>query len=150
VHVLDPFTGTGTFLTRLLQSGLISRDDLARKYASELHANEIMLLAYYIAAVNIETTYHAITQRPDYEPFEGIVLADAFQITEDDDSLDTVMFPENNDRILRQLNVPINIIVGNPPYSAGQKSANDLNANVAYPTLDRHIANTYAKRSTAR
>ncbi|WP_200171389.1 DEAD/DEAH box helicase [Tomitella cavernea] len=151
VHVLDPFTGTGTFLTRLLQSGLIDRDDLARKYADELHANEIMLLAYYIAAVNIETTFHAL---PDagtgggYRPFEGIVLADTFQITEDGDSLDTVMFPQNNERILRQLGVPINIIVGNPPYSVGQNSANDLNANIAYPTLDNRIGDTYAKRST--
>ncbi|WP_182358554.1 DEAD/DEAH box helicase [Tomitella gaofuii] len=151
VHVLDPFTGTGTFLTRLLQSGLINPKDLARKYASELHANEIMLLAYYIAAVNIETTFHAL---PDadaggYRPFEGIVLADTFQITEDGDSLDDVMFPQNNERIVRQLGVPINIIVGNPPWSNGQDSANDLNANIAYPTLDARIADTYVNRSTA-
>ncbi|GAA4826359.1 hypothetical protein GCM10023353_39470 [Tomitella cavernea] len=153
VHVLDPFTGTGTFLTRLLQSGLIDRDDLARKYAGELHANEIMLLAYYIAAVNIETTFHALPEVDGdggYRPFEGIVLADTFQITEDGDSLDDVMFPQNNERILRQLGVPINIIVGNPPYSVGQNSANDLNANIAYPTLDTRITGTYAKRSTAQ
>jgi len=152
VHILDPFTGTGTFLTRLLQSGLIRPEDLARKYANELHANEIMLLAYYIAAVNIETTFHALASGDSpatYQPFEGIVLADTFQITEDGDSLDAVMFPQNNDRILRQNATPINVVIGNPPYSVGQTSANDLNANVSYPTLDKRIADTYAKRSTA-
>ncbi|BDB63278.1 DEAD/DEAH box helicase [Rhodococcus sp. RDE2] len=153
VHILDPFTGTGTFMTRLLQSGLIRPEDLARKYASELHANEIMLLAYYIAAVNIETTFHALTSGDSpatYKPFEGIVLADTFQITEDGDSLDAVMFPQNNERIVRQNATPINVVIGNPPYSVGQTSANDLNANVSYPTLDKRIADTYAKRSTAQ
>ena len=152
VHIMDPFTGTGTFITRLLQSGLIFPEDLARKYATELHANEIMLLAYYIAAVNIETTYHALTgaeDAADYTPFEGIVLADTFQITEAGDSMDAIMFPQNNDRIIKQLAAPINVIVGNPPYSVGQVSANDLNANVAYPTLDGRIGETYAARSTA-
>ena len=154
VHILDPFTGTGTFLTRLLQSGLILPDDLARKYRDELHANEIVLLAYYIAAVNIETTYHALTT-PDgddgeYEAFEGIVLADTFQISEDGDTMDAIMFPQNNDRIVRQIEAPINVIVGNPPYSVGQDSANDDNANLSYPTLDKRLGETYAKRSTAR
>lgn len=152
VHILDPFTGTGTFLTRLLQSGLILPDDLARKYRDELHANEIMLLAYYIAAVNIETTYHALTT-PDgddrqYEPFDGIVLTDTFQIAEDGDTMDAIMFPQNNDRIVKQIAAPINVIVGNPPYSKGQTSANDGNANLRYPTLDGRIAATYAGRST--
>ncbi|MFE2122408.1 DEAD/DEAH box helicase [Rhodococcus aetherivorans] len=153
VHVLDPFTGTGTFMTRLLQSGLIAPADLARKYANELHANEIMLLAYYIAAVNIETTFHALASgdsAAEYRPFEGIVLADTFQITEDGDSLDSVMFPQNNDRILRQNATPINVVIGNPPYSVGQASANDLNANISYPSLDKRITQTFAARSTAR
>ncbi|WP_138846405.1 DEAD/DEAH box helicase [Rhodococcus pyridinivorans] len=152
VHVLDPFTGTGTFMTRLLQSGLIRPEDLARKYANELHANEIMLLAYYIAAVNIETTFHALTggdSATEYSPFEGVVLADTFQITEDGDSLDAVMFPQNNDRIVRQNATPINVVIGNPPYSVGQTNANDDNANLAYPTLDARIEQTYAKYSTA-
>ena len=153
VHILDPFTGTGTFLTRLLQSGLILPDDLARKYREELHANEIMLLAYYIAAVNIETTYHALMipsgEEGRYESFEGIVLADTFQISEDGDTMDAIMFPQNNDRIVRQQRVPINVVVGNPPYSVGQDSANDDNANLSYPTLDGRIAATYAGRSTA-
>ncbi len=152
VHILDPFTGTGTFITRLLQSGLIFPEDLARKYSRELHANEIMLLAYYIAAVNIESTYHALIGSEsvgEYSPFEGVVLADTFQITEDGDSLDSDMFPQNNDRIVRQKQIPINVVVGNPPYSVGQTSANDLNANISYPTLDKRIADTYAARSTA-
>ncbi|MEB3020030.1 DEAD/DEAH box helicase [[Mycobacterium] crassicus] len=147
VHVLDGFTGTGTFITRLLQSDLITVGDLHRKYASELHANEIMLLAYYIAAVNIETTYHALagktTGEDDYEPFPGIVLADTFQISEAGDSMDALMFPHNNARIEAQLATPINVIVGNPPYSVGQTSANDMNANVVYPTLDNRIRATY-------
>lgn len=153
VHILDGFTGTGTFMTRLLESGLITAKDLQRKYSDELHANEIMLLAYYIAAVNIETTYHALAGKTagvdDYEPFPGIVLADTFQISEAGDSMDRIMFPHNNARIEAQLETPINVIIGNPPYSVGQDSANDLNANVKYPTLDGKIENTYAKRSTA-
>lgn len=156
VHILDGFTGTGTFMTRLLQSGLIRPEDLARKYATELHANELMLLAYYIAAVNIEATYHALTREPgqnadtqDYEPFPGIVMADTFQISENNDELDLEVFPANNERIEAQLASPINVIVGNPPYSVGQTSANDLNANLKYPTLDARIEETYAKYSTA-
>ena len=153
VHILDGFSGTGTFLTRLLQSGLITREDLERKYASELHANEIMLLAYYIAAVNIEATYHALTgktaDRDDYQPFPGVVLADTFQLSEKDDTLDLEVFAANNDRITTQLDTDISVIIGNPPYSAGQDSANDLNANVKYPTLDNRITDTYAARSTA-
>ncbi|GAB3940701.1 DEAD/DEAH box helicase [Corynebacterium tapiri] len=159
VHILDPFTGTGTFMVRLLQSGLISPEDLARKYATELHATEIMLLAYYVAAVNIETTYHAIVseraqrdgaEEPGYEPFEGIALADTFQVHEEDDALDLDMFVDNNERIQRQKDAPIHVIVGNPPYSSGQNSANDMNANLNYPTLDGRISDTYAKNSTAK
>ncbi|ORX01316.1 DEAD/DEAH box helicase [Mycolicibacillus trivialis] len=154
VHILDGFTGTGTFITRLLESGLITAKDLQRKYSDELHANEIMLLAYYIAAVNVETTYHALAGKTagvdDYEPFSGIVLADTFQISEAGDSMDRIMFPHNNARIEAQLETPINVIVGNPPYSVGQTSGNDFNANVKYPTLDGRIEDTYAKRSTAQ
>ena len=158
VHILDPFTGTGTFMVRLLQSDLIKPEDLARKYASELHATEIMLLAYYVAAVNIETTYQALREEaaqrdgadsPTYEPFEGIALADTFQVHEEDDQLDLDYFVDNNSRIERQKQAPVRVIVGNPPYSVGQTSANDLNANLKYPTLDARIAETYAARSTA-
>ena len=159
VHVLDPFTGTGTFLVRLLQSELIAPEDLARKYASELHATEIMLLAYYVAAVNIEATYHALveeqarregTDSPAYEPFDGIVLADTFQISEEKDKLDTEIFKQNNQRITRQMESRIDVIVGNPPYSVGQASANDLNANMKYPTLDGRIGGTFVERSTSK
>lgn len=158
VHILDPFTGTGTFIVRLIQSGLIKPEDLARKYATELHATEIMLLAYYVAAVNIETTYNALAveaaqrdgrEAPAYVPFAGIALADTFQISEEDDQLDLQVFKDNNERIQRQQDAPIHVIVGNPPYSAGQGSANDLNANLKYPTLDRRIGETYVEKSTA-
>jgi predicted helicase len=153
VHLLDGFTGTGTFITRLLQSGLITAADLERKYSNELHANEITLLAYYIAAVNIETTYHALAGKTadadDYQPFPGIVLADTFQISEKGDTLDLEFFAANNDRITRQLATKTLVALGNPPYSVGQASANDLNANTKYPTLDGRIEATYAKRSTA-
>ena len=158
VHILDPFTGTGTFMVRLLQSGLIDLKDLARKYVNELHATEIMLLAYYVAAVNIETTFNALqaeaAQReglpePEYVPFEGIALADTFQIHEEGDILDLTVFKNNNERIVRQKEAPINVIVGNPPYSVGQTSANDNNANLKYPTLDARIAETFAANSTA-
>ncbi|MDK9347694.1 DEAD/DEAH box helicase [Propionibacterium freudenreichii] len=158
VHILDPFTGTGTFIVRLLESGIIRPEDLARKYASELWANEIMLLAYYIACVNIETTYQSIAAPSSdggmepapapYAPFRGATLTDTFQITEDGDKADTSLIPANNQRIEAQLAAPIRVILGNPPYSAGQTSANDNNANLNYPTLDARIADTYAKSST--
>ncbi|CEH06951.1 Putative uncharacterized protein [Propionibacterium freudenreichii] len=153
--VCDPFTGTGTFIVRLLQSGIIKPADLARKYTGELWANEYMLLAYYIAAVNIETTYQALVaeQQPDrpvdYVPFPGVTLTDTFQITEKGDRVDTSLIPVNNQRIEAQLAAPIKVIVGNPPYSAGQTSTNDNNANLSYPTLDSRIAATYAAQSTA-
>lgn len=146
VHVLDPFTGTGTFIVRLLESGIINPHDLARKYAGELHANEIMLLAYYIAAINIEATYHGLAGG-EYVPFEGMVLTDTFQMSEDADTLDTTMFTRNNARATRQLDTDITVLVGNPPYSSGQTSANDNNANQVYPTLDSQIRDTYAARS---
>src|SRR5690606_25332115 len=153
VHVLDPFTGTGTFIVRLLESGLIAPEDLVRKYTSELHANEILLLAYYIAAINIEATLHGLLKEADpdagYLPFQGIVLADTFQMTEDGDTLDSAIFPTNNARVAAQKNLDIRVIIGNPPYSVGQTSGNDANANLKYPTLDRQIEKTYAARSTA-
>lgn len=153
VHVLDPFTGTGTFIVRLLQSGLINPEDLARKYASELHANEIMLLAYYIAAINIETTFADLSANDSetaaYVPFEGVVLTDTFQMAEDGDLDDQQVFRRNNARLEAQKALDIRVIIGNPPYSVGQTSGNDNNANLKYPTLDRAIESTYAKRSTA-
>lgn len=148
VRILDPFTGTGTFMVRLMESGIIRPEDLPRKYASELWANEIMLLAYYIACVNIEATYEALTGSDQYEPFPGAIMTDTFQISEHGDRADTSLLPVNNERIEAQLASDITVIVGNPPYSVGQTNANDNNQNLKYPTLDRRIADTYAKRST--
>ena len=153
VHILDPFTGTGTFIVRLLQSGLIDAADLPRKYREELHANELLLLAYYIAAVNIENAYREALagagQDEEYEPFGGIVLTDTFQMTEEGDPMDTVFFPRNNDRVDRQKGLDIRVIVSNPPWSAGQRSQNDDNQNMSYPTLDASIEATYVRRSAA-
>ena len=148
VHILDPFVGTGTFITRVLQCGTIQGDSLVRKYASELHANDIMLLAYYIAAVNIETTYGELVG--EYRPFGGIVLTDTFQASEESDRRDTSFFPRNNARIERQLDLDIRVIVGNPPWSRGQTSHEDDNANQAYPTLDGRIAQSYIGESDSK
>jgi predicted helicase len=148
VHILDPFSGTGTFIVRLLQSGLIAKENLLRKYETELHANEIVLLAYYIAAVNIEEAFHELNQS-DYLPFNGMVLTDTFQMYEKRDWVDVQVLPENNERVEKQKATPIQIIIGNPPYSVGQSSANDNNQNLAYFSLDNRITETYAKFSNA-
>lgn len=153
VHILDPFTGTGTFITRLLQSGLISKDQLAHKYKNEIHCNEIVLLAYYIAAINIEAVYHAVMsdngQAPtEHEPFEGICLTDTFQLYEKDD-LVSELLADNSDRRNRQKALDIRVIMGNPPYSVGQGDANDNNQNIAYPSLDERIKETYVFNSTS-
>lgn len=158
VHILDPFTGTGTFITRLLQSGRIRPEDLERKYKHEIHANEIVLLAYYIASINIENVYHDLTPDPDdgigkeiYHPFDGICLTDTFQLgeTKKGEKLFDEMFPQNSKRVEDQKKAPVRIIIGNPPYSIGQKSANDNAQNQSYPKLDGDIAKTYAKLSNA-
>ena len=142
VHVLDPFVGTGTFITRLLRSGLIRPEDLHRKYESELHANDIMLLAYYVAAINIESTWHDLVQAEEYRPFNGIVLTDTFQSYEEDDPMDEVLFPRNNERIERQKGLDIRVIVGNPPWSATN--------NRKYPTIDRQVQRRYAAPSSTK
>lgn len=147
VHILDPFTGTGTFITRLLQSGLMTPSQLKHKYKNEIHANELVLLAYYIAAINIEAVYHGMVGG-DYVPFEGICLTDTFEMYEKDD-LVSQLLEDNSARRKRQKELDIRVIVGNPPYSAGQNSANDNNANVAYAALDERIRTTYAARSVA-
>ncbi|MGH3188657.1 MAG: DEAD/DEAH box helicase [Streptosporangiaceae bacterium] len=152
VHIIDPFVGTGTFPVRLLQSGLIKPEDLARKYASELHANEIVLLAYYIAAVNIEAAYAELAADVGgYQPFEGIVLVDTFQLAESGAAqLDGMEVLEgNSERAKRQKAQPIMVVMGNPPYSKGQDSQNDDNQNVKYPALDARIQSTYVALSTA-
>ncbi|MGL4501160.1 MAG: type ISP restriction/modification enzyme, partial [Planktothrix sp.] len=149
VNILDPFTGTGTFIVRLLQNGLIKPKDLERKFKRELHANEIVLLAYYIAAINIEETYHSL-QKEDYQPFEGIVLTDTFQVFEKEGTLLDMMFPENNKRVINQKSRDITVIVGNPPYSAGQRSANDNNQNLKYKHLDERLSSTYIENSSKK
>jgi len=152
VHVLDPFTGTGTFLARMVESGLIAPAALPRKYATELHANEIVLLAYYIASINIENAYHATQgESAAYTPFNGICLTDTFQLGETDDAnwLYAPALPQNSERVQAQQNAPIQVIIGNPPYSVGQKSANDDAQNQSYPRLEQRIADTYAAQSSA-
>jgi len=146
VHILDPFTGTGTFITRLLQSGLIKPEELEHKYRHEIHANEIVLLAYYIAAINIEAAYHGVAGG-EYVPFEGICLTDTFQLYEQERDLISDLMEENSNRRTRQKELDIRVIVGNPPYSVGQGSANDNAANLSYPKLDGRIRDTYAART---
>lgn len=147
VHIIDPFTGTGTFITRLIQSGLIKPDELPHKYRHEIHANELVLLAYYIAAINIEAAYHGEVI-DEYTPFEGICLTDTFQMYEKDD-LVSALLQDNSARRQRQKDLDIRVIVGNPPYSVGQGDANANNANVPYPSLDARIRDTYGARSEA-
>ena len=150
VHVIDPFTGTGTFMTRLLQSGHIKPEDLPRKYAEELHANEIVLLAYYIASINIENVYHDLAGKTvAYSPFEGICLTDTFELYEKNGQFEAPDFQQNAARVEKQRKCPIRIVIGNPPYSVGQKSANDNAQNQSYPRLEAKIAETYAARSSA-
>ena len=150
VHVLDPFTGTGIFLTRLLQSDIIQDADLERKYREELHANEIVLLAYYIATVNIEETFRGRRgEDSSYEPFNGIVLTDTFNLNKKDDPtlFPKEWLPDNSTRAEKQQKLPIQVIVGNPPWSAGQRSSTDDNPNVEYPALEERIRETYVEYS---
>jgi len=152
IHIIDPFTGTGTFITRLLQSGLIKPEQLAHKYKNEIHANEIVLLAYYIATINIEAVYHEI-MGGDYLPFNGIVLTDTFQLAEPKKDLTyqhemNESLGKNSERANKQKQKDITVIIGNPPYSAGQTSENDNNQNQKYENLDNRIRETYAEYST--
>ena len=156
VHILDPFTGTGTFITRtlhylksLMDSGEITFDDILRNYTQELHANEIVLLSYYIAAINIEAVFDEINGDEPYTPFEGIVLTDTFESTETEDTLDDSFFGTNDKRLKRQQEKPITAIIGNPPYSIGQNSENDNNQNISYPKLDKRLSDTYVKTSNS-
>lgn len=164
VKIIDPFTGTGTFITRLLQSGIIH--DLEYKYKNEIFANEIVLLAYYIASVNIENVYHDLLQQQNnYSSFPGICLTDTFELGEqmyrkqgiakktineqaEVAGMETP-FQENSKRVQRQLNSPITVIIGNPPYSAGQRNANDNAQNQHYPLLESRLQKTYVEGSTA-
>lgn len=156
VHILDPFTGTGTFITQtlhylksLMDSGEITFEDILRKYTQELHANEIVLLSYYIAAINIEAVFDEINGDDSYAPFEGIVLTDTFESTEIEDTLDDTFFGTNDKRLKRQQEKPITAIIGNPPYSIGQTNANDNNKNISYPKLEQRLEETYVAKSSS-
>ena len=142
VHILDPFVGTGTFITRLLQSGIIKDKDIKRKYLNELHCNEIVLLAYYVADVNIETVFHSLYSTDKYINYNNICLTDTFELYERGQRTIDDLFKENTEQIERQCKAPIQVIIGNPPYSAKQGNANDNNQNLKYPKLDNRIAET--------
>ena len=154
VAIIEPFAGTGTFVARLLQLGVIPPEALEHKYKNEIFANEFVLLSYYIASINIEQVYHQVRAEQGvdegYVEFEGITLTDTFQLHESDDKIDGTSdgLEANNKRARRQKNADITVIVMNPPYSAGQNSANDNNQNLAYPRLDERIADTYAAQSS--
>ncbi|WP_346773799.1 type ISP restriction/modification enzyme [Schaalia sp. ZJ1691] len=155
VELLEPFLGTGTFISRLLSSGIIPPEQLEHKYRNEIFGNEIVLLAYYIASINIEAVYRQIRlaqgYSDEYAEFTGISLTDTFQLTEDRDVIPGAGFDfaENIERLQRQRQANIRVIVMNPPYSAGQRSANDNNQNLKYPHLDQLIEESYVARSTA-
>ena len=156
VKVMDPFAGTGTFLTRLLESGFI-QENIYEKYKHDLIANEMILLAYYIATVNIETTYQNLRKGNKYVPFEGINYTDTMKLnaryrederhraefgTLDDD------FKFAHRRIKLQRSSHIHVIIGNPPYSSGQSNYNEDNPNLKYDVLDERIDSTYAEKTT--
>ena len=149
VHILDPFSGTGTFISRLLQSGVMSKDQIRRKFKSEIHANEIVLLAYYIACINIEAVYDDLVKENEYQSFDGMVLTDTFQLYEQDRDMIANLLPDNSERRTKQKQRDITVVIGNPPYSAGQNSANDDATNANYPNLDKRIEQTYAYHSAA-
>ncbi|KAB2928072.1 MAG: DEAD/DEAH box helicase [Candidatus Contendobacter sp.] len=145
VHVLDPFVGTGNFIVRVLRQ--IDLLALPQKYAGELHCNEIMLLPYYIASMNIEHAYYEIVG--EYRPFEGICLVDTFELAEGRQHQFGFLTQANTERVMRQKEAPIFVIIGNPPYNAGQVNENDNNKNRKYPVVDRWVAETYAVESKA-
>ena len=149
VFILDPFVGTGTFITRLLQLGVIKKQDLIRKYTKEIFCNEILLLPYYVADVNIESVYHELQPNQPYLPFDGICLTDTFQLSEHDEQpLYSSFFTENSKAVAIQRRTPVRVIIGNPPYSVGQKDANDNAQNNHYPRLEQRIRDTYAANTT--
>ena len=143
VHIIDPFVGTGNFIVRMMRE--IPRTALERKYGSELHCNEVMLLPYYIASMNIEHEYYDATEK--YEPFAGICLVDTFDLAEDRQL--PLFAPENTQRVEGQKETPMFVVIGNPPYNVGQVNENDNNKNRKYPTMDGRVRETYSKDSTA-
>lgn len=151
VHVLDPFTGAGVFIARLLQSDLIRASDLERKFREELHANEFLLLAYYIAAVNIEEAYRGRSgEGSSYKPFNGIVYTDTFNLNKKKKPtlFPKEWLPDNSTRAENQQKLPIQVIVGNPPWSVNRKKSTPDNPNADYATLEERIKETYIEYST--
>ncbi len=143
VHIIDPFVGTGNFIVRTMRE--IRPTALEDKYQSELHCNEVMLLPYYIASMNIEHEFYEATG--DYRPFEGICLVDTFDLAEDRQL--PLFAPDNTRRVEGQKETPMFVVIGNPPYNVGQINENDNNKNRKYETMDARVKNTYAKASTA-
>ena len=144
VHIIDPFVGTGNFIVRIMRE--IQKTALEDKYQSELHCNEVMLLPYYIAAMNIEHEFFEGTS--GYHPFEGICLVDTFELAEDRQL--PLFALENTRRVEEQKKAPMFVVIGNPPYNVGQVNENDNSKNRKYPTMDARVKETYAKDSTAR
>ncbi len=143
VHIIDPFVGTGNFIVRTMRE--IRPTALEDKYRTELHCNEVMLLPYYIASMNIEHEFYEATG--DYQPFEGICLVDTFDLAE---NRQLPLFAlDNTRRVEEQKETPMFVVIGNPPYNVGQVNENDNNKNRKYPTMDARVAETYAKDSTA-
>ena len=146
VHIIDPFVGTGNFIVRLMQD--IRATTLAEKYHNELHCNEILLLPYYIASLNIEHEFFQRTQT--YQPFEGIALADTFELLEERQT--RLFTQENTERVERQKAADMFVVIGNPPYNVGQVNENDNNKNRKYPVMDaryceRRIHKTQKRRN---
>ena len=144
VHIIDPFVGTGNFIVRLMQD--IQGTALDAKYRHELHCNEVMLLPYYIASLNIEQEYFQRTGA--YLPFEGIALADTFEMLEPEQG--ELFTRENTERVKRQKAADMFVVIGNPPYNAQQVNENDNNKNRKYPVMDKQIEETYVQNSTAQ
>jgi predicted helicase len=145
VHILDPFVGTGNFIVRIMHE--IKATDLPVKYENELHCNEVTLLPYYIASMNIEHAYFDRTG--EYRPFPGICLVDTFELAETKQSLFGFVAAENAERVNREKSATIFVIIGNPPYNANQVNENDNNKNREYEAMDERIADTYRKDSNA-
>jgi predicted helicase len=145
VHILDPFVGTGNFIVHILQA--IKKTALPQKFENELHCNEVMLLPYYIASMNIEHEFYELTGT--YETFAGICLVDTFELAEGGQATLSFMNPENTARVERQKKSPIKVVIGNPPYNVGQLNENDNNKNRKYKVMDKRVAETYAKDSRA-
>ena len=145
VHIIDPFVGTGNFIVRVMRE--IQKTALADKYQSELHCNEVMLLPYYIASMNIEHEFYEAMGT--YRPFERICFVDTFELVEDPDNYQSLFAEENTRRVESQKQTPMFVVIGNPPYNAGQVNENDNNKNRKYETMDKRVAKTYGKDSAA-